>query len=150
MSSNPNNNKTNNEKKEEFIRRRRESREQCFAVMFEMTFTDDSVQDILDNAVESRTVEADDFMMNILDSFSEHKEEVDDIIKDNIKGWTFGRLSRVTLSVLRFAITELKFTDTPQKIVINEAVELSKKYSTQQEASFVNGVLGSVVRESEQ
>lgn len=124
----------------------RQSREQCFTVFFEMNFTDDSVEDILDNAVESRFIEADDFTMSMLNNFSANREEIDEIITKNIKGWTLKRLSKVTLSVLRFGITELKFLNTPVKVAINEAIELSKKYSTPKEAAFVNGVLGSVVK----
>lgn len=125
---------------------RHEHREQCFSILFEMTFTDDSLQDILDNAVESRTVIADDFTVDLLNSFSDHRTEVDELISKNIRGWTLPRLSRVTLSILRLAVTEMKYAATPDSVAINEAVELAKTYSTSKEAAFVNGVLGSVAK----
>lgn len=128
---------------------RREIREQCFSIFFEMTFTEDSVQEILDNAIESRMIVADEFTNTLLGSFSDNRAEIDDIISENIRGWSIARLSHVTLSILRLAVTEMKYLKTPNKIAINEAVELAKKYSTSKEASFVNGVLGSVVRKSE-
>ena len=161
---------------EEEIRRFREKREMCFAILFEMTFSDDSIEEILERSKQSRVIvdiysdnaksktddnniepsdkedegflpESDPFFMKMLNAFIENKDEVDDTIKKYIKGWTIDRLSRVTLSVLRFAVTELKYGSTSEKVVINEAVELSKKYSTPQDARFVNGVLGSVVKD---
>lgn len=134
-----------NNKKKSRLEERREIREQCFAVLFEMSFSDDSVEDILDNAVESRMIVADDFMTTILNYYTEHSDEVDDLIKANIRGWTINRLSKVTLNVLRLAICELKAIDNPQQVVINEAIEIAKKYATPKEASFVNGVLGAIV-----
>ncbi len=138
------------EEKEAFIAKMREAREQCFAILFEMTFTDDSYQDILDNAVESRLIVADDFTVKVLEYYSEHKDEVDNKIRANIKGWTFERLSRVPLSVMRLAISEMSCCKTPASVAINEAVELTKKYAAPKEASFVNAVLGAVVRVPEE
>ncbi len=123
---------------------RRESREQCFAILFEMTFSDDSVADILDNAVESRLIIVDDYTQNILDSFNAHRDEVDEIVSKNIRGRSMARLSKTALSILRLAVTELYYTDTPHGVVINEAVELAKRYSEPPAAAYINGVLGSV------
>ena len=134
------------EEKNEYIRKMREIREQTFAIIFEMSFSDDSYEDILDNAVESRTITAENYMIDILKYYSENKDKVDEIIKSNLKGWTIERLSKPTLSVLRLAISELNATKTGTSIVINEAVEITKKYATSKEAAFVNGVLGSVVK----
>ena len=138
------------EEREAFIAKMREAREQCFAILFEMTFTDDSYQDILDNAVESRLIIADDFTVKVLEYYTEHKNDVDDLIKANIKGWTFERLSRVPLSVMRLAICEIECCKTPKSVAINEAIELTKKYAAPKEASFVNAVLGAVVRDKEE
>jgi len=135
------------EEKNEYIAKMREIREQCFAIIFEMSFSEDSYEDILDNAVESRMIVAENYMIEILKYFSEHKDEIDELIKANIRGWTINRLSRVTLSVLRLAVAEMRATKTGQSVIINEAVEITKKYALPKEASFVNGVLGSIVRD---
>jgi len=90
---------------------------------------------------------AENYMIEILKYFSEHKDEIDELIKANIRGWTINRLSRVTLSVLRLAVAEMRATKTGQSVIINEAVEITKKYALPKEASFVNGVLGSIVRD---
>ena len=129
-----------------FIAKMRQARETCFAILFEMTFTDDPYETILDNAVESRLITADDYTMKLLEYYSKNKEAVDGVIKANIKGWTFERLSRVPLSVMRLAVCELNCCDTPESVVINEAVELTKKYAEPKESAFVNAVLGAFVR----
>ncbi len=146
MSTDSNKKKFTEEEKNEYIRKMREIREQSFAIIFEMSFSDDSYEDILDNAVESRMITAENYMIDILKYYSENKDKVDEIIKANLKGWTIERLSKPTLSVLRLAVSELNATKTGTSIVINEAVEIAKKYATPKEAAFVNGVLGSVVK----
>ena len=65
--------------------------------------------------------------------------------QDYIKHWSKDRLTRTALSVLRLAIFEMMFLkETPKSVVINEAVEIAKKYSTKEESSYVNGVLGAI------
>ncbi len=147
MNNNNSKNHYTEAEKNEYKQKRREIREQCFIVLFEMTFTDDSYQDILDNAVESRTIVADEYMLSILDYYSQNKEKIDSLISSNLKnGWTIERLSRAALSILRLAISEMNSSKIAGEIVINEAVEIAKKYTTPKDASFINGVLGSIVR----
>jgi N utilization substance protein B len=75
-------------------------------------------------------------------------EEIDAIISENLSsGWTISRISKVALAVLRLAIYEIKFMDEiPEAVSIDEAVELCKTYTSAEDASFVNGILGTVVR----
>lgn len=76
-----------------------------------------------------------------------HQEEIDKIISDFSKGWTIERMSRVDVSILRLAICEILYReDVNTAISINEAVELAKKYSSDDAPSFVNGILGAYVR----
>ena len=145
MNSNSEKKVYSEQERKEYREKMRNIREQCFAVLFEMAFSEDSYEDILDNAVESRMIEADEYMIKILKYYSENKDSVDCAIKANLKGWTIERLSKTTLSILRMAISEMNATDTRRNIVINEAIEITKIYSTPKEASFVNGVLGAVV-----
>ena len=74
--------------------------------------------------------------------------EVDKKISENLKpGWKISRISKVSLSILRLALYEMMYDDSiPVSVSINEAVELTKKYSVEDEAAFVNGVLGSVAK----
>lgn len=75
----------------------------------------------------------------------EHLEAIDEIIKSHATNWSFNRIAKVDLSVLRLAIYEIKYTDVPTKVAVNEAVELAKIYSTEKSPRFINGVLGSMI-----
>ena len=75
-------------------------------------------------------------------------DELNDAIERNAKGWKLSRLSRMTKAVLRLAIYEMRYVDdVPVGVAINEAVALDKVYDTDEAASFINGVLGSIARE---
>jgi transcription antitermination protein NusB len=76
-----------------------------------------------------------------------HREELDDIIADHAKGWTVDRIAPLDLNLLRTALYEIEFTDTPAEVAIDEAVELAKEYSGADAPKFINGILGAVVRE---
>lgn len=76
-----------------------------------------------------------------------HLATLDQTIETYSRGWKLSRLSRMTMAVLRLAIYEIRYADdVPAGVAINEAVELAKRYDTAEAASFINGVLGSVVR----
>ncbi len=74
----------------------------------------------------------------------EHLSEIDAVINAHSTGWRISRMPAVDRSILRIGVYELQYTDTPVGIVISEAVELAKRYSTAKSGSFVNGVLASV------
>ena len=73
-----------------------------------------------------------------------------ELIKKNLKqDWKIERISKVTLAILKLAIYEILYTETPFKVVINEVVELAKKYGDDASPNFINGILASIVKESE-
>ena len=73
--------------------------------------------------------------------------EIDKHIKENVRDWRFDRISKIDLAILRLAIYEIIWAgDIPYKVSINEAVELAKLYGSEKSSSFVNGILGGVVR----
>ena len=74
----------------------------------------------------------------------EHLTEIDAEIDGHSTGWRITRMPAVDRTILRIAVYELKYTDTPVGVVVSEAVELAKRYSTAKSGSFVNGVLSSV------
>ena len=90
-----------------------------------------------------------EYIIKIADTFKEHKEEIDEQIKKFALGWDINRLVRMDKDILRIAICELVYIkDAPLKVIIDEALELAKKYSTDDSASFINGILGKVVIEN--
>lgn len=127
---------------------RRKSREQAFIVLFEKSFNEDmSMDEIIQIAEESEIITADDFTLNLIRTAVDHLETIDEEIEKNLKGWSMSRISKVSLAILRMAIGEMMFNEeVPIGVSINEAVELCKIYASDEDKSFVNGILGSVAR----
>ena len=75
-----------------------------------------------------------------------HQAELDAVIVPHLSGWSLDRLANVDRTILRMALFELRHMTTPAGVVINEAVELAKRYGTDESGRFVNGVLGAVYR----
>ncbi len=131
--------------------KRRKSREQAFIILFEKSFNEDlSFDEIVNIAIESEVIAEDAFMNSILEAAQNNISEIDGEIEKNLKGWSKSRISKVSLALLRLAIAEMKFIeDVPVGVSINEAVEICKVYGSDEDKSFINGVLGSVARKSE-
>ena len=94
------------------------------------------------------TGEVKNYVLQIASIYKENSGEIDSLIKKFAKGWDIERLVKIDKDILRIAIAELLYVDSvPVKVVIDEALELAKKYSTDDSASFINGILGKVVDE---
>lgn len=126
---------------------RRKSREQAFILLFESSFNLQEIDKIVEEAEYAREEKLDDFSKSLLYGTIENTENIDKYIDGNLNGWQKSRLSYVAISVLRLSLYEILYCeDIPSGVSINEAVELAKKYGSPEEASYINGVLGSVVR----
>ena len=89
------------------------------------------------------------FAEEIIKGTIEKLQNIDQLIQSNTTGWTKERIAKVDLAILRLALYEILFrNDIPDSVAINEAVEIAKKYSTDESGSFVNGILGKIIRES--
>ena len=88
------------------------------------------------------------YVFEIANAYKEHNIEIDNLIKKFAHGWDIDRLVKIDKDILRISIAEIMYIeDTPVKVVIDEALELAKKYSTDDSSSFINGILGKVVEE---
>lgn len=124
---------------------RRQAREEAFILIFEKQFNTADAEEILLLANEVRDLEPDEYINTVFKGVYDKLELIDGIISKNAIGWKIGRISKVSLCILRLAIFEIKFMDDiPVSVSINEAVELAKKYATKEDASFINGILSSV------
>jgi len=123
-------------------------REQAVLLSFERLFSDSDIDEIADNIIDSRDEYYSDYAIETAKAIEENISDIDTLISDHLsKGWKISRISRISLAVLRVAVYEMKYVDAvPVSVAINEAVELTKKYSVD-DASFVNGVLGAVAKE---
>lgn len=128
---------------------RKQAREEVFILIFEKAFNDDSVSDILELAIEAREIEPDDYIKDVFFGVFDNLETIDNTISENAVGWSIKRISKTALSILRLAIYEMKFVESiPVSVSINEAVELAKKYATKEDASFINGILSTVAKQT--
>lgn len=126
---------------------RRKSREQAFALLFEKCFNDQPVEELAAGAAEARDIEVDGFTMELAQGAESKVDELDALIDEYSRKWSKDRISRVALAVLRLAVYEMRYCDeTPTEVAINEAVELAKRYGGEEDASFINGVLGGISR----
>lgn len=93
--------------------------------------------------------EVKNYAISIAEKFKEHSQEVDDQIQKFAKGWDINRLVKMDKDILRIAILELLYVkDAPMKVVVDEALELAKKFSTDESSSFINGILAKVIVEN--
>ncbi len=130
--------------------KRSDAREQAFCLVFEKFFTDEPIPEIIEMANSVRDQVTDDFAIKIAEGVIANLEIIDQTIEKHSTSWKVNRISRVALAILRVSVFEiLLMEDIPDSVSINEAVELSKKFGGDEDSSFVNGVLGAVVREKE-
>ena len=144
---------------------RRTLREHCFKLLFCTDFyppeeAGEQIEDYLKSMAEEETDEkgATEFLHLVNLSEAEENEcrervddilrkipDVDQLIQDASEGWRLRRMGRVELTILRLAVYEMKFDEqVPEKVAINEAVELAKKYGGEDSPAFVNGVLAKI------
>lgn len=120
-------------------------REQAFFLVFQNMFKSEDTDTLSLYAENNEAVG--DYAQTLYEGIVENTEELDEIISSNLTTWKISRLPKVNLSILRVAVYEMKYVDdVPNSVAINEAIELAKKYSGTEDASFINGVLGAVAR----
>ncbi|MCI6646242.1 MAG: transcription antitermination factor NusB [Oscillospiraceae bacterium] len=89
-----------------------------------------------------------EYIRHLVGLVAEHRAELDETVARYARGWTLSRISRISLAILRCAICEILYLDdVPTGTAINEAVEIAKRYEEPETARFINGILGSYVRE---
>ena len=127
---------------------RRQAREQAFAILFEKSFHPETeMDDILEISIEQELVQDDEYATRLAKTAWDKLFDIDELIEKNSIGWRISRISKVSLAILRLAICEILFIpEVPVSVSINEAVELCKKYGAEEDAPFVNGILGSIAR----
>lgn len=137
-----------------FILNRHRQRELVFLLLFENTFTGYSLDELIEVKLLTKEFLKNDFNKFVTEYFQEILKKapvIDDLIEKFSLKWGKGRISKVALIILRIAIYELIYRDEiPVNVAINEAVELSKKYGSDKESSFINGILGGIARDLEQ
>ncbi|MCB9091687.1 MAG: transcription antitermination factor NusB [Halobacteriovoraceae bacterium] len=131
------------------------ARELSFKFYYHYIFSSekDITLDFIENELEifAETIEANpaqiDFIRQLAQPVSEHLSKIEELISQNLKSWKLERIAKIDLTLLVLGIAEMKYLNppTPGKVVINECIELAKKYGTEDSKSFVNGLLDKIM-----
>lgn len=127
---------------------RRTARENAFVAAFSATFLPDEMPQIIADSRELGEYPVDEFGEALLINLIAQREEIDAKITTKLKDWTLARLPRTSATILRLAVCEMICSQEDiDSIVINEAIEIAKKYCGDEDYQFINGVLGAISRE---
>ncbi|KHK10590.1 transcription antitermination protein NusB [Listeria monocytogenes SHL002] len=119
--------------------KRREAREKALQALFQIELNEMSLDQAIKNIMED---EQDDYMEKLVEGVMANKAEIDAIIEPNLDNWRMDRLSKVDLSLLRLSVYEIKYLDdVPNRVSLNESIEIAKIYSDEKSSKFINGVL---------
>ena len=108
--------------------------------LYESSKIEYKVEDVIKENMEIDN----DFVNDIVNGVLENRNDIDKIANKNLKDWTIDRLGKIDQAILRMGIYELVYTDTPEVVAINEAVELSKEYSDEKVKNMINAVLDKI------
>lgn len=131
---------------------RRQIRENLYKMLFQVEFHDkESLRTHIEIYLEDLEMADEKDKRELRDKFNELVENLEDIdakIEEKANGWTINRIAKSELTILRLGVYELLYVeDVPNKVAINEAVELAKAYGADKASGFINGILASVVKE---
>ncbi|SEF82241.1 NusB antitermination factor [Caloramator fervidus] len=131
---------------------RKNAREKAMTLIYQMEITNYTADEIIKDFYENNEVKFSDedieYIKDCVYGVERNLNVIDSYIEKYSQGWKLNRIAKVDLSIMRLAIYEmLKREDVPNPVAINEAVELAKKYGTDQSPAFINGILGRVIEE---
>lgn len=129
---------------------RSQAREYAFKLLYQIeiqkSVTDEDIEIFFKNN-EIKDKEAKEYIRDVVNGTGENSKDIANDIEKNLKqDWNIDRISKVNLALLKLAIYEIKYKKLPFKVVINEVVELAKKYGEDTSKVFINGILASVVK----
>ena len=128
---------------------RKLAREETMKLLYQMDMNNDYSKDIMDLYLKLNKLSKDEveYLVHAVTIIVNNLKNIDQKIESHIDGWQLYRLAKVDLAILRISIYELVYrNDIPVEVAINEAIEIAKKFSTEESSKFINGVLGSFVR----
>jgi|SRR5579863_6659848 N utilization substance protein B len=125
------------------MNQRRKSREYALQMLFQWEMGKQEPSRIEDGfwKIASAQKSTREFANQLFESAAARAAEIDPIISSHAKNWRIERIAAIDRTILRLALAELRSTSTPAKVIINEAVELAKKFSSEDASAFINGIL---------
>lgn len=128
---------------------RKEARENAFLLLYEgVSKKDESAEEILQKATEERDLSVNDYVKDVFFGVYANLDALEAVIAKNLVGWKKERVSLVSMAILRLGAYEILYRDDiPEKVSINECIEISKKYDDEKTYVFVNGVLNAIAKD---
>jgi len=127
---------------------RSELREKCMIILYQNDIINKNKNDgNIDEIIKENLEIENDFVKEIVYGVVTHFNELDSLCNKYMNDWTIDRIDKTGAAILRIATYELKYTDTPSLVVINEAIELAKKYSDENVRKMINAVLDKIINE---
>jgi len=128
---------------------RSELREKIMVILYQIDICEErKIEYNIDEIIRKNVEIENEFVKDIVYGVTTHKSALDELANKYMVDWTIERLDKTGASILRMAIYELKYFDTPDIVVINEAIELAKKYSDESVRKIINAVLDKLIKES--
>ena len=132
------------------MKNRSELREIIIKVVYQVNLLEEAKLEYdLSELIKEQIEVKNDFVNSCIDGIFEHKKEINELANKYLNKWTIDRLNKVDQAILSLGIYELLHTETPSIVAINEAIELSKKYSDDSVTKMINGVLDKIYHEEE-
>jgi N utilization substance protein B len=132
---------------------RRKAREYALQMLFQWDITHDTIDKIEVTFFQNQPEESQaivDFARKLVTGAVEHVEHIDQLIRRHAEHWRLDRMATVDRNLLRLAVQEFLYEkDTPKTVVINEAIEIARRFSSQESPQFINGILDSIKKELE-
>ncbi len=127
---------------------RSELREKVMTILYQIElYKKNKIEYNVDDVIRENVEIENEFVKDMVYGVVSHVEEIDEIANNNLKDWRIDRIDSMGRAILRMGIFELKYMDTPDLVVINEAIELAKKYSIDDVRKMINAVLDKLVNE---
>jgi N utilization substance protein B len=128
---------------------RKLSRDKTMELLFGMTLSKDTIEESIEGFVENYEEDIKEidltYVKQALIGIENNKEAIDAVVSENLHNWKIDRISKVNLSILRLATYEILYDEqVPRPVVINEALEITRRYSDEKSVSFINGVLDKI------
>ena len=128
------------------------AREETFKLLYSLEIQKEDLKEQTEIYIENAEISDENtkkYMSAIVEGIENNIKDIENKISENLKkDWKIERISKINLVLLKLAIYEILYTETPFKVVINEVVELAKKYGDDTSPNFINGILASIVKES--
>lgn len=126
---------------------RAEAREYMMTVAFQMDVLGDFDVDKENRFLGMELGKQEEYCRELFSIICNKKKEIDERIQENCRNWNVERMPKTDVAILRIAVAEILYANIPESVAVNEAVELAKKYGEENSPSYINGILGAIVKD---